>query len=353
MAVLWGTPAQGKETTDEWAVLDTPLARQMGLPARLEEEQGQRLKGFITEVVSSVSCGRDSCAHWEADSGPILLSVASLQELRKRGEGSLPLTARTVFLLGALENALHDAVVPGRPGFLEERKTTRTLLRHLAEEVLRAIPVHPSTLRTLSQSAFLEGEFEAGRGWKTQYLERRPDDPLGKSLQERREEAMELSESLLAALGKGEKERALDLTGEVAERLPRTQASDYMMALYALFDRDALGVLDALRRLELRGEISPALKAEVHRLGAVIARKSRLVGPEKHHLNSLLEMEGDAPLCPDSGFLLVEIKLPCMARLSRVEAVERLEKLTPQGSGKAEKQQREQDTPNPNPGETP
>ena len=333
LSVLWpSTTCLGGEADGvSWALLKSPLAKQMGLPARLQGETTTRLESFIADVEEAISCGRESCAHWESDSGPILLALASFQELRSRGENSLHTVSQIVVLLAALEVVLHEPAATNPGAFLEEREATRGLLRTLAAEVLQALPVHPSTLRAMSESRRLEGGSDEANPWRERYLKRRPTDPLGITPEERTKKAREGAAILMKMLDQGEREAALEVMEDIAEHCPRTPASDYVMALSSLFERDALGVLEALRRFELRGGSTSAVKAEVHRLGALVARRARLTGPEKSDLNALLELTASEELaCSPSGTLMVsEISLPCTAHLSREEAQKRLGELVP------------------------
>jgi len=315
---------------DRWALLEGGFAKQMGLPVALDNESVSRLQNYVTEIQESIECGRATCAEWETDSSPILVALASIRELRKRGVNSTRIQVAGVQLSHGLHVALTQVnVTPqGRERFQREIAEVHVLFSSLADEVLEAVPVHPGTLRAVLVSSRLEG-IEAGYSERlSTYKGRVEDDSLYLSNSEREQKSEKLSNRLIDALGAGNRDGALDLIEALVETVPGTVESDYLMAFLALFERDAMGVLEAIRRFSNRVKTpSIRLQGQIDRLGAIVSRRSRLRGQEERFLRAVVDGEKIGIACLEEGIVKGRLTLPCVSTMTRDEASARLKEI--------------------------
>jgi len=315
---------------ERWALLEGGFAKQMGLPVSLEAESVSRLQRYVTEIQASIQCGRSTCAEWETDSSPILVALASIRELRERGVHSTGTLVAGVQLSHGLHVALRQVNVTsdGRERFQREIAEAYALLSLLSNEVLESVPVHPATLRAVLISAKLEG-IEADYSERLNiYKSRVKEDSFFLSKTEREERCEKLSNRLVDVLGQGDRDAALDLIENVIETVPRTVESDYLMAFNALFERDAMGVMDAIRRFSNREENpSMELQGQIDRLGAIVARKSRLRSQEVQFLKAVVTGKEVGKACVENGVVKGRLTLPCVSTMTREDASVRLKEM--------------------------
>ena len=330
--------AQSALAAENWEILSGGFARQMGLPVPLDKESDTRLSDFVQGIEESIVCGREVCAEWETDSSSLLLALSSLRELRARGKSTPRLTVSGVILAHALHVALKTAhVPPGVPRktrFEKESKEVYQLLQILSKEVLDVLSVHPPTIRAFLVSSQLEEPANMDGDMGAVYRKRMADDPLHVSAEEKLQRAKSRLIELLEALENGDKEGALSLIEEVAECIPRSPQSDYLMAFSALFERDSMRVMEALRRMDKRAGSTPLiLQGQALRLGAIVARKARLTGEEIRLLGEVVAGEELSSDCIEKGVIMGTLNLPCVSTMTRDDAVKRLRQLNPSEPG--------------------